>query len=966
MWLLGIVIGFILGAIALQGFGGGLAGGLVGFIVALALRSHARTIELRAKALHPVAPLTAPGDADAGAATVAARVAAMEERLRRIEARLDGPVAGPTTPAPTHDIPAPVALPMTAPQPTPLPASISASAPRPAQIDVPLMPPAATIPQSPEGWVQANDGTVQPANTVSVAPEIALPESPRPLPTPTAPNPLWVWFTGGNALTRIGVVVLFFGVGFLLKYFAHYFTIPIELRLSGVALLGAGLIALGIKLQGNRPGYGLSLQGAGAGILYLTAFAAFRYYDVLPATAAFVLLATIATLTVWLAIRNESQPLAGLAIAGGFLAPFLVDAHTGGPALLFGYFAVLNAAIFAVAWLRAWRALNVVGFLFTFVLGMFWGHQYYTPEYFATVEPFLILFFAFYVAIAVLYAKKAPLAMHAPVDALLVFGVPLVGFALQAGLVRDTRYGVAWSAFAVAAVYGMLFAVLRKCAEPGFALLSRAFLALAIIFATIAIPFAADPQWTSAWWALEAAAVYWIGCEQRQGLARAFALLLQVGAATALVLGGLPQGGQLFLNVSFLGTALLATAGLATSWVADRAGDRISANEHALSPLIFGWGLLWWIGGGAFEILRHLPRGEEENAVLAFVTVSAAAALWLRRWLRWSRLAWFGAALLPAMAVVALKDWQHARTTLLAWGWLIWPVAWITHWFTLRAAETLRGGEALKGNELRIETGFLHFLHTASAIALVAWTSWEASEWVGRYLPDGTVWMACAAAWPAIAYLGLTVRSADSTSWPFADYRDAYATNAGTTVAALLGVWFAIVNVVSPGTAAPLPYIPLANPLDVTFIATLAALWSWARRFGRFDERTLHVWFGAAVFLFVNGIVFRTMHQWADVPWRWSALLASKPLQAALTLTWTATALPLMVTACRRSIRPLWMAGAALLAIVVAKLFLLDLAALSGLPRVVAFLGVGALLLLIGYLAPLPPAISPDRESSAR
>ena len=46
--------------------------------------------------------------------------------------------------------------------------------------------------------------------------------------------------------------------------------------------------------------------------------------------------------------------------------------------------------------------------------------------------------------------------------------------------------------------------------------------------------------------------------------------------------------------------------------------------------------------------------------------------------------------------------------------------------------------------------------------------------------------------------------------------------------------------------------------------------------------------------------------------------------------------------------------------------FLLDLAALSGLPRVVAFLGVGALLLLIGYLAPLPPAISPDRESSAR
>ena len=91
-----------------------------------------------------------------------------------------------------------------------------------------------------------------------------------------------------------------------------------------------------------------------------------------------------------------------------------------------------------------------------------------------------------------------------------------------------------------------------------------------------------------------------------------------------------------------------------------------------------------------------------------------------------------------------------------------------------------------------------------------------------------------------------------------------------------------------------------------------------------------------------------------------------QPLQAALTLTWTATALPLMVIACRRSIRPLWMTGAALLAFVVVKLFLLDLAALSGLPRVVAFMGVGVLLLLIGYLAPLPPAVPAKREPSAR
>lgn len=117
------------------------------------------------------------------------------------------------------------------------------------------------------------------------------------------------------------------------------------------------------------------------------------------------------------------------------------------------------------------------------------------------------------------------------------------------------------------------------------------------------------------------------------------------------------------------------------------------------------------------------------------------------------------------------------------------------------------------------------------------------------------------------------------------------------------------------------------------------------------------------MFIALNGVVLRTAHHWADIPWRLGSLLASKPLQAALTLTWTATALSLMVAATKRQLRPLWMLGAGLLAVVVGKLFLVDLAALTGLPRVVAFLGVGVLLLAVGYLAPLPPAARDEGSS---
>jgi uncharacterized membrane protein len=70
-----------------------------------------------------------------------------------------------------------------------------------------------------------------------------------------------------------------------------------------------------------------------------------------------------------------------------------------------------------------------------------------------------------------------------------------------------------------------------------------------------------------------------------------------------------------------------------------------------------------------------------------------------------------------------------------------------------------------------------------------------------------------------------------------------------------------------------------------------------------------------------------------------------------------------MVFATRRRERTLWMLGAALLAVVVAKLFLVDLGNLSGLPRVVAFLGAGVLLLVIGFVSPLPPAAKESASS---
>ncbi len=795
-----------------------------------------------------------------------------------------------------------------------------------------------------------------------------MPESPPAAAAVAAPVPvaasrvqrMWAWFTGGNALTRIGVVILFFGVAFLLKYFTERFTVPIELRLAAVAGGGFALAALGMRLAVSRPGYGLSLQGAGAGVLYLTAYAAFRPYGVLPETLAIVLLIAVSAVTVWLAVRNNSQPLAGLAIAGGFLAPVLVG-NDGGPVLLFGYFALLNAAIFTLAWSKAWRALNAVGFVFTFVLGLGWGHEFYGPEHYATVQPFLALFFVFYVAIAILSARRGPPAARDPVDGLLVFGVPLVGFALQATLVRGFEYGAAWSALALALVYALLFLALRARHEPGFPLLSRAFLVLAVIFATIAIPFALDNRWTAAFWAVEAAGIYWIGVRQNAWLARSFALVVAIGSGIVFVISGVGGSGDpLFANAFFIGAALIAMSGLVIAWIADRAGGAITPVERKFVPLMFAWGVLWWLAAGGFELMRQLPRAVESHAVLAWVVAGVALTLALARPLSWPRLAGAGVALLPAMAVAALSDFDSARTTLTVYGWIVWPCAWLVHWRALRAAGTLWPYEAQTGSAAPDTGSMLPAVHALSAVALVAQVAWEASEWTGRTTAHTTAWTPCAAALPAIVYLWLVVRYRDSARWPLAVQHRAYAILAGTPIAFFLTVWFFVVNALSPGDASPLPYLPLVNPLDLTLALALWSVATWTKRFAGIPERALYRGIGAGLFVALNGIVIRAAHHWGDVPWRLSSLLASKPLQAALTLAWTLTALTVMVAATRRRLRPLWMLGAALLAAVVAKLFLADLSALSGLPRVVAFLGVGILLLVIGFLSPLPPAAQSD------
>jgi uncharacterized membrane protein len=172
-----------------------------------------------------------------------------------------------------------------------------------------------------------------------------------------------------------------------------------------------------------------------------------------------------------------------------------------------------------------------------------------------------------------------------------------------------------------------------------------------------------------------------------------------------------------------------------------------------------------------------------------------------------------------------------------------------------------------------------------------------------------------------------------------------------------------LVNFMSNGDPSPLPYVPVLNPLDLAVLGAVLviALWFVAGRhlgipaFAMVSPAPGYALAAAAGFVWVNAVLLRTLHHWAGVPFDLDRMLRSDLVQTSFSILWTLIALATMVVATRRGLRAAWLAGGALLLVVVAKLFVVDLSNVGTIARIVSFIGVGVLMLVVGYFSPVPP-----------
>jgi len=931
-----------------------------------------------------------------------------------------------------------------------------AAAPRVADQPVAASVPTAAPPVPPPAW------PIGRAQAPSEPPQARTPpawdESPATQWSAVARD----WLLGGNTVARIGLLILFVGIAFLLRYVAEHTHVPIEVRLVGVALGALAFLAIGWRLRLHRPGFAMTMQGGAIGILYLTAFASLRLYGVLPAAAAFAFMAMLAILSGLLAVLQDARALAALGALGGFAAPLLISTGAGRVELLFGFYLLLDLGVLGVAWFRAWRELNWIAFMFTFSVSGLWSVQRYSPADFAIGQGFLACFWILFVSVAMLHALRQPSERRGRFDTTLVFALPLVAFGIQTRFTHGMQ--LAFAALAGSAVYLAASAVLLRRREAALQLLVEANFGIGAALLTLAVPLAASAQWTAAAWALEGVAAAWVGLRQRRALPLLAGLALQALAAGALaqaVVDGhaslAPQWSGVTLNLAVLAAATLAAArllqsdlaadwtapaGLPRAWLAWLMGLIGWAWAGALlwQPLeyplyVYAWGALAlalaaadrravasgpgpglsaeWVASFAWVVVAMVAAvtaapahpGSAAATVMARLTAAAvalaASLLSLGRdarrrtaaavLLSLSVFGWLFAVLAeavareePAMAVAQLAlvlaafsalvlGWLATR---LRWGWpqrlawafhaghLVfgayvvaqavvsnqapsqlygapaWAIAWVAYY--ARFYQASRSGSELPQSAVAA-------LHVAGLWTLPAML---AAEWTVQLATvAGSGWVH--AGWGAMAAAALWFATVQPARWPASAAPAAYAGVGAGGLVVFAGLWLLLAGLGTAGDPAPLPALPLLNPMDVASLLLLVAVIRW-RRLGRVPVLADSM-LCASVFLITNLALLRALHFTAGVAWSLQQWDRSLLVQASLSILWTLFAMIAMLVANRMALRRLWIAGACLLGAVVLKLFLVDLSGRGTVERIVSFVAVGLLIMLIGYLTPVPP-----------
>ena len=160
-------------------------------------------------------------------------------------------------------------------------------------------------------------------------------------------------------VARAGVVLLLVGVSFLLRMGVEQGWLTPAVRVAGGVVIGVALSAFGLRARTSRPAYSQLLVGGGVVAFYLSAFGAWSVWQLVPYEAAFAFCVLTTAFAFAAAVRLSAEWLALLGVVGGYATPFiLLSPYSSVPALV-GYSLLLLGGYLMVYVFRGW--LSVYG-----------------------------------------------------------------------------------------------------------------------------------------------------------------------------------------------------------------------------------------------------------------------------------------------------------------------------------------------------------------------------------------------------------------------------------------------------------------------------------------------------------------------------------------------------------------------------------------------------------------------------
>lgn len=529
---------------------------------------------------------------------------------------------------------------------------------------------------------------------------------------------------GSQWFNRIGILAMLIGVAWFLKLaFDNHWIGPLGRVIIGL-VAGAALIAWSERFRTH--GYvrfSYSLKAVGSGVLYLSLWAAFSLYHLIPSPLAFGAMIVVTAFIGFMAWVQDAELLALYAIVGGLSTPALISTGENHEVALFAYLLLLDLAVLVLVALRPWSRLLSGAFLGTVLYVALWSGTFYENDAFGATAFFIscfFLIFAFAPRLVRLRGDDHP--SPSAWDNLAVLVIPIANAALgflAFYLMLERAENSApepWIAVAFAAFYlALLRLPQRGILREASGTLAALHLTVAVVFLTIAIPLKAHGRWLTIGWLVEGGALLWVARRISSRLLRALAVLCVALGLVAVVSVNPSASTTPIFNERF-GTCLVAIAVCAfITWLAMKAladeqdhftvfawrtiaiGAALAVNGLILFAV--GWEIhsyWWYLQYRGDWNLMHDYRMYAQFTYSAFFMLFGAVLLGLGFWrrtafLRWQALVLLAVAIGKVFTVDVTELSQGYRIlSFLGLGVLLLAVSFIYQrdWLNLRKAES--------------------------------------------------------------------------------------------------------------------------------------------------------------------------------------------------------------------------------------------------------------------------------------